>query len=238
MKCLRIPLFLLAVAANAISQTGTAAITGTVLDAKTQKPVPAALVMAISSGLPLVTRNTKSSGDGAFQIHGLPAGKYSLCVQASAGQYLNPCQWNGNPTSLTLASGQNLTGIFLKLTAASFLVVQLRDAQNLLRQSTKDGRRPELTVGVWGPKGLYHAAQALPNSPPATTVDGNVPTYEYRLAVPRDVALSLFIASHELKLGDSSGVSLSMNSSKQTFQLASGEANLKSFSFTVLGLLP
>ena len=50
----------------AIGQTGTASIAGIVLDAKTQKPIPAALVMAAQRGAPLFTKNTKTGGDGAF----------------------------------------------------------------------------------------------------------------------------------------------------------------------------
>ena len=81
------------------------------LDAKTQKPIPAALVMAVASGAPAFSKNTRSGGDGAFQIQGLPAGKYSLCVQAPADAYLDPCQWNGSPSTVVLASGPAPAGI-------------------------------------------------------------------------------------------------------------------------------
>jgi Carboxypeptidase regulatory-like domain len=94
---------LLAVTA-AIGQTGTGSIQGTIVDAKTLKPVPAALVMASRSGAPPFTKNTKSGGDGAFQIQGLTPGNYLVCVQASGDQYLNPCEWNGTPAGVTLVS--------------------------------------------------------------------------------------------------------------------------------------
>ncbi len=55
---------------------------------------------------PPFTRNTKSGGDGAFQISALTAGNYSLCVQAPGDQYLDPCQWNGTPTLVALTPGQ------------------------------------------------------------------------------------------------------------------------------------
>src|SRR5262245_35529777 len=70
-----------------IGQTGTASVRGTVLDGKTQKPVPAAWVIAVRDGVPPFTRNTKSGGDGAFQIEGLTAGTYSLCVQVEGDRY-------------------------------------------------------------------------------------------------------------------------------------------------------
>jgi len=65
-----------------------------------------------------------------------------------------------------------------------------------------------------------------------------VTSYSYRLAVPRDTALSVYIASHDLKLGDATGAALAANASQQAFQHVTGDANPKSFSFSVLGLLP
>lgn len=144
----------------AFGQTETASIAGTVLDARTQKPVPAAFVLAIRCGAPPFSKTTKSGGDGAFQIQGLAAGAWSLCVQAPGNGYLDPCQWSGNPTTVTLGSGQAATGISLRITAGSVLNIQVKDAQRILSQKTRDGRRPHLMVGVWGPNGLYHPAHA------------------------------------------------------------------------------
>ena len=233
-KC--ILMLLLAIQA-AIGQTGTAGIGGTVLDAKSQKPVSAAWVIANRAGAPPFTKHTKSGGDGAFQIQGLTAGNYSLCVQASGDQYLDPCQWNGSPTTVTLASGQNSTGISLKLTAASVLNIQVQDPQKVLSQKTKDGRNPDLTLGVWGPKGLYYAAHGSGSPTAAANPQGGV-GYNYRLAVPLDTALNFYIASHDLKLGDAAGVTLPGNVSQQAFQHTTGDPNPKSLAFTVLGLLP
>ena len=232
MKCI----FILAlVIPAAFGQTRTASIAGTVLDGKTQKPIPAALVMAVRSGLPPLSKNTKTGGDGAFQIQGLPAGEYSLCVQAPGDGYLDPCQWNGNPTTVTLASGQAAAGVTLRLTAASVLTIQVQDAQKVLSQKSKDGRRPELTLGVWGPKGLYYPAHAS-GSPSA---GGNLySVLAYQIAVPRDAALKFHIASRDVHLGDAAGAALPGNTSQQAFQHATGDPNPRSFAFTVLGLLP
>ncbi len=234
-KCISI---LLLAVLSAIGQTGTASIQGTVLDAKTQKPIPAALIIANRAGAPPFTKNIKSGGDGAFQVSGLTSGNYSICVQAAGDQYLDPCQWNSSPTTVTLTAGQNTTGIFVKLTAASILNVQVQDTQNVLSQLTKDGRHLDLTLGVWGPKGLYYPAHASGNPTAATDLPGGISSYSYRLAVPRDTALSFYIASHDLKLGDATGVALPTNASQQAFQHTTGDTNAKSFSFSVLGLLP
>ncbi|MEK7404182.1 MAG: carboxypeptidase-like regulatory domain-containing protein [Acidobacteriota bacterium] len=219
----------------AIGQTGTASIAGTVLDAKTQKPIPAALVMAVRSGLPPLSKNTRSGGDGAFQIQDLAPGKYALCVQAPGHGYLDPCQWNGSPTTVTLLSGQAAPGVFLRLTAASVLNIQVQDAQKVLSQKTKDGRRPDLTLGVWGPNGLYYPAHASGSPSAAGDLYSGI---AYQMAVPRDIALKFRIASRDLRLGDSAGVALPGNAYEETFQHATGDPNPKSFAFILLGLLP
>src|SRR5436309_99488 len=107
---------------SALAQAGTTSVAGTVVDAKTLKPVTAAWVIANRTGVPPLTKNTKTGADGTFQIQGLTDGKYSLCVQVESDQYLNPCQWNGNPNTVTLTSTQAVSDILVKLTAASILI--------------------------------------------------------------------------------------------------------------------
>jgi hypothetical protein len=232
--------FLLSLAASVgMAQTGTAGIQGVVLDAKTLKPIATAWVMANRSGPPPFVKRTKSGSDGAFQIQGLTAGTYSLCVQAAGDQYLDPCQWNGSPTTVTLVSGQNAAGLSLKVAPASILNILVQDPQQALSQKTRDGRRPDLTLGVWGPKGTYYPAHAAGGQSAALNLPGNaIRSYSYRLAVPPDTALKVHIASHDLKIGDAAGLSLPGNASQQAFQHATGDPNPKSLTFTVLGLLP
>lgn len=216
----------------------TASIAGTILDAKTKKAIPAALVMAVSTGLPPLSKNTRSGGGGEFQIQGLAAGKYSLCVQVAGDQYLDPCQWNGSPVSVTLTSGNNARGILVNLTAAAVVHIQIQDTQRELNRTTADGRRPELTLGVWGPKGLFYPARAVSVPASGAKLAGASTTYTYRLAVPHDTPLNLAVASRDLKLGDDKGAALPANASRQAFQHASGDPSPKSFTFAVQGRLP
>jgi hypothetical protein len=234
-------LVLLLAAGAAISQTDTASVAGTVVDAKTQKPIPAAIVMAIRADVPPLSKTTRTGGDGAFRIDNMPAGRYSLCVQTAGDIWLDPCQWNSTPAGILLTAGQTATGVSLKLAAASVLNVQVKDSGKLLKQKRKDGRDPDLAIGVWGPRGLYYPARAAaaPNSvgnpPSAGTQDI---AYTYRLAIPRDTPLKLHVSSKDLRIGDALGAALAANASQQTFQHTTGDTNPKSFVFTVLGLLP
>ena len=232
MKCIIV--LMLAVSA-AIGQTGTASISGTVLDSKTHRPIATALVTAIRNGVPPFSKNNQSGSDGAFQVQGLTAGDYTLCVQAQSAGYLDPCQWNGNPARVTLLAGQAAAGVSLGLTTASVLNIQVQDTQRILSQKTKDGRDPELSVGVWGPNGLYYPAHALDNPGAGKNSQTGI---AYQIAIPRDISLRFHIASRDLKLGDALGANLPANANQEAFQHFTGELKPKSFAFTVLGLVP
>lgn len=238
MKSLLVFLLSVHIALAQTEKDGLASISGTVIDGKTLKPIPAALVIASRTGVPSLARNTKSGADGAYQIQGLTPGNYRVCVQASGDQYLNPCEWNDSPSGVTLVSGQAATGLQVALTPASVLNVQIKDEQRALNQLTKAGRIPDLSIGVWGPGGMYHPAGAVSAPTGSADAETNVTTHSYQLAVPRDTALILHVASRDLKLGDANGVALAANANQQAFQHVTGDANLKSFTFTVLGRLP
>jgi hypothetical protein len=239
-----IPLLALWVVASPallFSQTGTASAAGTVVDGKTHKPIPAAIVAAIRADVPSLRKAVRSGGDGAFRIDNLPAGPYSLCVQTAGEAWLDPCQWNGTPAGIVLTPGQAATGVSLRLAAASVLKVDVKDPAKLLEGKKKDGRRPDLAVGVWGPGGLYYPARALTRpggaASPQSAGTGQM-TYGYRLTIPRDTPLKLHVSSKDVRLGDAAGTALAGSAVQQTFQHAAGDENPKSFVFTVLGLLP
>jgi hypothetical protein len=197
--------------------------------------------MAIRADVPPLSRTTRSGGDGAFKIDNLPAGRYSLCVQTAGDTWLDPCQWNSTPSGILLTSGQAAAGVSLKLVAASVLNVEVKDAGKLLKQKKKDGRSPDLSIGVWGPRGLYYPARvtAGPGRAGNPQFEGTPDArYIYRLAIPSDTPLKLHVSSRDLRLGDALGSLLPGNSSQQTFQHTTSEANPKSFLFTVLGALP
>jgi hypothetical protein len=161
-----------------------------------------------------------------------------LCAQSGDDQYLDPCQWNGSPAVVSVLSGQAFSGASVKLTPASTLNIQVKDSLKALSAKTKDGRVPDLSLGVWGPKGLYYPVHTTSKTKPGTGASSGAQAYSFKLAVPRDTPLKLSISSHDLKLGDAAGTPLTANASQQAFQHATGDPAPKSFSFSVLGLLP
>jgi hypothetical protein len=224
----------LALAGAACGQTGS--VEGTVVDAKTRKPVPTAIVMASRAGAPPFSRNTRSGGDGAFRISGLAPGSYTLCVQVREERYLDPCDWDAKPAVVTVTAGRSVMAGELRLTEAALVEVEVEDAQNLLRQTVRDGRRPELSVGVWGPRGLYFPAREMGGRGGPSPGPGGM--RRYLLAAPRDMTLTLAISSRDLRLGDAAGAALAGNEKRETFQHATGVAGPRKFAVKVLGLAP
>lgn len=238
MKYIVVALFALHAGLAQTGKTGTASIAGTVLDAETLKPIPGALVTASRAGAPPMVKQTKSGGDGAFRIPGLISGDYLICAQTTGERYLNPCEWAGAAAGVTVTSAMEARGIAIALSPAVVLNVQVRDPQKDLAKLTKEGRRPELSIGVWGPNGHYHPAILVSEPAGAADAQASVSTYGYRLAVPCETALKFHISSRQLMLGDENGVALPANASQQAFQQAKGEPKQKSFTYTVLGKLP
>jgi hypothetical protein len=236
---MRLVWMLLFAISAAHAQTGTASIQGAIRDAGSQTPVPAAWVTAVRAGAPPFSKSTKSGGDGAFVIDGLAPGAYSICVQTAGGPYLNPCEWD-DAKPVTVGPAQAVSGVVVGVRPAAVVTVGVGDPQRLLAQTDREGRRPELSVGVWLPNGLYRPARA-PAGPvaPGTALGApGIPTYTYRLAVPPGTPLRLHIGSRNLRLGDAGGAPLPGNARSEAFQHAAGDAGPRNFSFTVLGLLP
>ena len=227
----RLLILILTGSLDLMAQTATGSIQGAVTDARSSKPIGGAFVTAIRSGLPPQSQSAQTGADGSYQLQGLAAGAYSLCVQVPGDGYLDPCHFGAATPSTTLMAGQQAAGISLKIKAASILKVRLNDAGSLLTQKTKDGHEPDLLIGVFGPgpqRTFY----------PAHQVGRDKTGSDYRVAVPLDTPMTLSIASSSLKLADAAGTALPNNASQEGFQHATGEPNPKSFVFTVTGVEP
>jgi hypothetical protein len=130
---------------------------------------------------------------------------------------------------VTLAAGQRSAGNLVKLKAGSILKVRIQDPGNLKDRKTADGREPDLSMGVFGPRGIFY--------PVHITGKDNAGA-DYQLTVPRDTPVKFSILSKNLKLADANGAALPGNASQQAFQHATGDANPRSFRYTIIGVLP
>ena len=81
--------FIFAVCTSADAQTTTATLTGMVVDAATQAPLPEAVVVARSPAMP-GEQSAVTDDSGAFEMTMLPLGTYSLAVTREGFQPFSP----------------------------------------------------------------------------------------------------------------------------------------------------
>ena len=70
------------------AETPTASISGTVLSAETQQPLPGARFYAADPNSGEIYQSGVTSEDGGFAVAGLPASTYQLAVESDGGLYL------------------------------------------------------------------------------------------------------------------------------------------------------
>ena len=206
----------------------SASIRGTVTDDK-GRTMSGVLVTALLNARPPFSRTSTSAGDGSFQILGVPAGQYSLCAQVAGGGYVDPCQWSLTLPTVTVAANQASTGNAVRMAKGSVVKIRLQDPGGQMGQKTRDGRKPHLLIGVATPRGAFSPAHQTGKS-------GN--SADFEVTVPVDTRLTMQVVSRDLRLGDDHGSPLSNNGAREPFLQGNADPNPKSFSYTVLGLVP
>jgi hypothetical protein len=204
-------------------------IQGIVAEARTNKPLSGALVLARSMPASSTAQTAKSGSDGSFSLDGLPAGTYTLCVKHLDDGYLDPCEWGQKPTTVTLTAGQKSAVNRLAVTTGSVVKIRIQDTSQLLFQKTKAGFLPDLTIGIFGPNGLFY---------PAHVANRDIRGLDMQITVPFDTPVSLSVMSKAAKLADENGATLPAVAASAAFQHATGDANPHSFTYTVTGIVP
>jgi hypothetical protein len=222
--------------AQSVTSTGAGTIAGAVNDGNTHAGLSGIAVTAVRSGLPPFSQTITSGSNGAFQLQGLPTGTYTLCAQAPAGGYLNPCGNGAVPLQVNLTAGQISGGNVVNMRPGSVLNVRVQDPQQLvtptINPTSGSPKPPDLLVGVWGPGSP--GSQFYPAWISATDSAG----IDYQVTIPLDTKLALHISSKHFKLANAGGSALNGNFDQVNFQHATGDANPKSFTYSVAGVLP
>jgi hypothetical protein len=99
------------------------------------------------SGLPPFSQMARVASDGTFQASSLPAGTYTVCVQADG--FVDPCQWSLPTLVITVANGETSKGNNLTIRFGSVTKLRIEDPSRLLAATTKDGRKPHVLAGVF-----------------------------------------------------------------------------------------
>jgi hypothetical protein len=212
-----------------LAQGAGGSIQGTVTDARTNKPVSGVLVIARAMPGSSTVQTAKTAVDGGFLLSDLPASTYSLCMKRVEDAYLDPCEWGQKATSVTLAQGQKSSGTRLALTTGSLVKIRIDDTDQLLFKKSKAGFLPDLSVGIFGPNGIFY---------PAHMVNRDIRGIDLQIAVPFNTPLSLSVNSRAATLVDSAGSTLAKGGASTSFQHATGDATSPSFTYRVKAAVP
>lgn len=191
--------FFLLTAALCLGQSGR--ITGTVVDASGQ-PITGALVRAgmrlSPKPIPLipgkppafmpVASTTPSEAKGEFQIEGLDAGTYAMCVYKPQSTVLDPCLWSDTPVVVTLADDSTASGVIVTAALGTIVNIRVLDPTGFLNANPG---KDDLRVGIHRGKSPF--IPALP-----TSRDSGGKTMS--IVVPTGQPVSLSVASAGLVL--------------------------------------
>jgi hypothetical protein len=235
-----------------VSAQATASISGKLVPDLINTPIPMAYVTATKSGLPPFAQTVRAAANASFQFSRLPSGIYTICVNATG--FLNPCEWNLPTLVVNVGTGQSMAGNNLTIKLGTAAKLRIQDSSSLLSQKTKDGRTPYILAGVWTgvaanallptilPTLLPTAAVRPPSLPtqfhPVHPTGADRAGANFEVTVPRNTSLNFHITSGDLLLANSQGLPLVSNLEQQLFQYTLSDTNPKSFSYTIIGLVP
>jgi hypothetical protein len=206
-------LALLAMAGHASGQavatpagTGSAVVTGTVLDEK-GRPIGGAIV-SLAAELPRAVRGQArapftpfraialTAKDGTFSQGNLPAGLIKVCVQVPNSDYIEECRWPLTPTLVTLAEGQQVTLPPISKKKGFRMKIRVDDPAGSIQRTGEAAEWPALNLGVFTENRLFVSARR---------VGSDSAGLNYEVLVPFDVPLHVSASSRTLALSDGNG---------------------------------
>jgi len=195
----------LLIAALCFGQSGR--VTGTVVDASGQ-PITGALVRAAMRSSPkpipftpgklpafMPVASAPSGDKGEFQVDGLYAATYAMCVYKPESIVLDPCLWSDAPVVVTLAEGATSSGVTVTATQGTIINIRVLDPTGYVNANPD---KDDLRVGIH--RGQSPFIPALP-----TSRDSGGKTMS--VVVPIGQPVSLSVASAGLVLAGNAAAS-------------------------------
>ncbi len=211
--------------AGSVTDDANRPIVGALITANIDDTLPAPSVknfLPTNPSISPVNSGRATSGpQGMFQIGGLSAGSYSVCVQVWGGGFVNDCEWATASFTIDLKTGQAVTGLQFKLKRAAILRVRLDDPGKFLEKVALPSGSPSslatasshVFMAVQTTRGLWH---------PLSQVSKDATGTIHAVTVPFDTAVSFTIASSHVSLADEKGTPLAPAGSNVPVTLPSG----------------
>jgi TonB family protein len=163
--------FTFAVCTSAAAQTTTATLTGMVVDAATEAPLPDAVVVARSPALP-GEQSAVTDGSGAFEMTLLPTGTYSLAVTREGFQPFSP-------DGVAIKGGKMRIRIAVAAVPAPVTETAVEFNDSMTMPSMVSGPVPEYTLDA-----LEHGVEGSMQVRCVVTADGQVRSCKVLKSLP------------------------------------------------------
>ena len=192
-------------AAALFAQAGASGQINGLIEDPDGKPIPQANVAILVRPPALPTdpfqpfnAEVTTDANGKFNVTGVPAGRYAVCVSVPNSNLLPPCAWE-RPSLVALATGQTLSLAPIRLKKGVDLYVRVNDLSGT--EAAKEGRvaGASLLLGVRVTNGPF---VHIPRT--ASDTKG----FDHHLFVPPATDLSVIAFSQAFTLLDSSGAAV------------------------------
>ncbi|MEP6540035.1 MAG: hypothetical protein ABJF23_32205 [Bryobacteraceae bacterium] len=143
------------------------------------------------------TKTATAGSDGRSVLSGLAGGRYDVCANGISPANIGGCEWDGGGV-VVLSPGQKAEEMVRHVHDATIITFQVHDPNERVDVPDAKGQltaNRRFFLGVVVPSGAYHRADLV-----STTASLKV----FRVAVPKKVALRLFIDS-EVSISDTAG---------------------------------
>jgi len=221
---------------NLRGQVSSASMAGVVTGAD-GTPIDSVVVMyvlgpGLSSGGSPPSGGMLAGTDGTFAFSNLAPGLYYVCAYAPPQKsVLDSCEWTLSPQTVTLITGQNLTGLQIVLQPGVRLQLRVNDLTNIIGVPVLRRTGKLLQTNLFDAAGLGHMI-------PLRSFDST--GFNYEMVVPAAMPLTMQFGGTGLTLADSKGTTVPFQGvSRPVVQIPSGSApTLLTFSVGPVAVTP
>jgi hypothetical protein len=137
---------------------------------------------------------------GSFRFDRLGEGRYAICVRVPGSQWLDPCEWTGQPVTASLSNARPSATLTIVLKKGAVFTISVDDPARLLPQHEGKTRGANLLLGVLGNRFAFR---------PARLISRDSRGSNYQAVIPFNVPAKLVVFSSFFRLMDAGGVTLS-----------------------------
>lgn len=163
-------------------------------------------------GVPLTIGRAVTRMDGYFNLTGLNAGTYRLCVDPRGKEYLDPCEWSESPVTVQLEENGVVHDLDLSLESAELVTVEVEDQTDALgKLAAAEAARSRTETGSAAPTAKAQGALILGlrtrtgnlSMARLAAVDKQTKKLRYRISAPEGEDLAVVLMPVNLTLRDS-----------------------------------